>query len=76
MFDSVMASCPNCGSSLEYQSKAGDCLLRTYCLDEVPVGIAISVDGDQTYCEGCETSYRIVLDEEQPKTVKMRLEQP
>jgi hypothetical protein len=75
MFDSVRTSCPKCNSPLEYQSKAGECLLNDYHLDNVPLNIAVSIDGDIEYCVECDSSWKAVIDAEPPpETLKMRLE--
>ena len=51
MFDSVIAACPKCKEPLEFQSKAGECRLRRYSVNSVPVEIAGSLDGDLHKCE-------------------------
>jgi hypothetical protein len=54
-FDSVVADCPNCGSQVEFQSKAGDCRGNIYTIDKVPTMIANFIDGDVEYCScGCK----------------------
>jgi len=49
-FDSVIAVCPECGANVEFQSKAGECDLRTYKVTSVPVVIAIDLDGTSRRC--------------------------
>lgn len=53
MFDSVYATCPKCNKEVEFQSKAGECLLNRYSVDSVPPEIARSIDGDSEACEKC-----------------------
>lgn len=36
MYDTVTVPCPQCGTPSEFQSKSGDCKLKTYTLDEAP----------------------------------------
>jgi hypothetical protein len=60
MYDSVVAHCPCCGKVLEFQSKAGDCLLRGFHLDEVPRQIAFDLDGSVTRCS-CGQYIRICV---------------
>lgn len=62
VFDSVIARCPDCGGPIEYQSKAGDCLLREYSLWDVPAEIAADIDGDIGRCpQGHVHRIRILL---------------
>ena len=49
MFDSVIIIC-DCGEEVEFQSKAGECLLDTFKIDEVPPAIAVDLDGQQERC--------------------------
>lgn len=52
MFDSVFAECPKCGKDVEFQSKAGDCLLSKYRIPgDVPGEIAEDLDGEIGQCE-------------------------
>jgi hypothetical protein len=40
MFDRVMGRCPECDRPVEFQSKAGPCILADYGVDAVPLAIA------------------------------------
>jgi hypothetical protein len=53
MFDSVYTTCKNCGTQVEFQSKAGECRLASYHLSQslVPVGIAVDLDGKSVTCK-------------------------
>lgn len=51
MFDSVYVTCPRCGSSVEFQSKAGECYLRTYSNQEVPTEIAADLNDTSERCK-------------------------
>lgn len=55
MFDSVIARCPKCGEKVEFQSKAGMCLLKEYNMNSVPPEIAQDLDGDAQPCQCGET---------------------
>ena len=55
MFDSVKVPCPKCGELYEAQSKGGDCLLRTYSLDEAPADVLSDVNRHAPFrCDICE----------------------
>ena len=53
MFDSVYATCPKCSQKVEFQSKAGECLLLRYSVDSVPPEIARDIEGDIEACPKC-----------------------
>ena len=53
MFDSVYVTCPKCGGSVEFQSKAGECLCINYAQGQVPAIIAADLDGDSEFCRLC-----------------------
>lgn len=55
MFDTVVFKCSRCGGRVELQSKAGDCILAEYSASEVPVAIAVDVQGESVKCDGCGT---------------------
>lgn len=59
MFDSVIIYCPNCGTQIEFQSKAGDCNLRSYTLSDIPSTIAADLIGDCASCSKCKRLIRI-----------------
>ncbi len=68
MFDYIYYNCPHCNKRIEDQSKAGDCNLNQYDLENAPPEVLRSVTGDHT-CPACDevftiestikTSYRI-----------------
>ena len=75
MFDSVIAKCPMCDGDVEFQTKAGDCSLRTYTSNEVPLKLAAAIQGDISSCDSCGAIWRIEADVLPPPiTIKMRLE--
>ena len=54
MFDRVWVSCPKCGAQVEFQSKAGECILKDYTLNDVPPEIREDIVGEMEFCENCE----------------------
>lgn len=59
MFDSVIVKCPNCKHPVEFQSKAGECILDRFPDYSVPVEIAYDIDGESTMCEECSAEVTI-----------------
>jgi len=53
IYDSLYVSCPRCHNTIEYQSKAGDCVLARYSVQNVPPDIAGDLDGEPASCKGC-----------------------
>jgi predicted RNA-binding Zn-ribbon protein involved in translation (DUF1610 family) len=53
MFDSVWVNCPKCGSVIQFQSKAGECALIDYGLNDAPPRVLGSLDGDTETCPDC-----------------------
>jgi NMD protein affecting ribosome stability and mRNA decay len=53
MFDSVYVRCPDCGTSIEFQSKSGDCICASYTLDDVPSDVVCGLHGDSEMCPEC-----------------------
>jgi len=58
MFDSVIIFCPECGKQLEFQSKAGECMLQQYDASDVPANIAVDILNTRVDCD-CGLSYTI-----------------
>lgn len=54
MFDSVWVNCPYCDRRIEFQSKAGDCVLADYEISSVPIEVAKDLNGRTEQCLGCE----------------------
>lgn len=52
MFDSVYVDCV-CGARVEFQSKAGECNLDHYTINNVPPGIACDLIGKSEKCSEC-----------------------
>jgi hypothetical protein len=55
-FDSVIYDCP-CGGEVEWQSKADECSMRRFRINEAPPPIAGSIDGEWAQCDKCGKSY-------------------
>ena len=71
MFDSVYAPCPKCGQELEWQSKAGPCILNGYNPSKVPVEVARDITGELEHCSGCNLAYALVPFVQPPDWVSM-----
>ena len=62
MFDTVLVPCPKCGTESEFQSKGGECMLRTYKLDDCPSDVLSDVNRHSpNICEQCETKFEVEL---------------
>lgn len=53
MFDSVLTPCPKCGVTMEFQSKAWNCDMDSYTLDNAPTAILWDIINDPQYHERC-----------------------
>ena len=51
MFDSLIVQCPECGKDIDFQSKAGDCVLEVYGLDNCPASILGDLANESETCE-------------------------
>lgn len=72
MFDSFHADCPNCGHSLEFQSKSGACMLANYDKSNLPpVDTAVDLNGEVVRCQFCNKN--ILLTCNLPLEVKMKV---
>lgn len=58
MFDSMFVKC-TCGALIEFQSKAGRCVLAEFTPANVPPDIAGDLNGETEECEKCKKSYTI-----------------
>jgi transcription elongation factor Elf1 len=73
LFDTVNFTCPDCGSNVEVQSKAGQCCLADISESEVPKTIAEDINGKIVACNECEKVFTVGKIEEPVETVKMGL---
>lgn len=62
MYDSVYFTCPDCGGTVEAQSKVGDCRLYQFGSNSVPPDIAVDIDGTTVWCDKCNQSYTVRAD--------------
>lgn len=60
MFDRVWVPCPRCGRKLEFQSKAGPCILKVYHLDNAPNVVLADIIGDSEWCKSCDLEIEIL----------------
>lgn len=58
MFDSVRVPCPGCGTENEWQSKSGECLLRTYTYLDAPDDVLLGIR-PHAPCESCGKWYKV-----------------
>lgn len=73
LFDTVYFTCPECGSSVEVQSKAGLCAIYVFSSSEVPKDIAKDINGKIVACNECEKVFTVEKIEEPVETIKMGL---
>lgn len=59
MFDSVHIECPKCKRDLEFQSKSGPCGLFSFDKDNLPVEVAVGINGDVVMCEFCKINWQV-----------------
>ncbi len=52
MFDRVWAKC-QCGTNVEFQTKAGECSLHDYSIDNAPDKIKADIIGEAESCSNC-----------------------
>lgn len=65
MFDVVHVPCPICGTTSEFQSKGGSCLLQDFALADAPPEVLQDVNRHSPYtCPNCETVFQVELGEE------------
>jgi hypothetical protein len=62
MYDTVIVPCPTCGTTSEFQSKGGQCLLKTYSLDEAPDDVLLDVNRHAPdTCGKCGTRFGVAI---------------
>lgn len=60
MFDTIYATCPNCGAEMEEQTKHGPCLLNDYHVkDMMDKEDAMMVDGMYIDCIKCNSHFKV-----------------
>lgn len=59
-YDTVLVPCPQCGERSEFQSKGGECLMRTIMLEECPLEVLTDVNRHApNTCAKCGTSFSV-----------------
>lgn len=53
LFDSVLAKCPSCGKSVEFQSKEWNCNMDCYTVENAPGAILRDIVNEPRYCASC-----------------------
>lgn len=53
MFDSLYADCPTCGEKIEFQSKADECDLASFTIDNALRLVLLDVLNDPERCRKC-----------------------
>lgn len=60
MFDTVLFSCEDCGKMNEFQSKADECILGNYTIDNAPLSILVDMFyAGNIKCEHCGCMMRL-----------------
>lgn len=62
-FDSVMVPCPSCGVEREFQSKSGECILKTYKLKDAPADVLEDVNRHAPLQCDCGVYFMVEFDE-------------
>jgi len=61
-FDTVLIDCPHCNFRNEHQTKAGDCRLLDYKLDEAPLKLLAHLEDYNPFeCEKCKKSFEVIV---------------
>lgn len=56
MFDSLFVDCPKCDGHIEFQSKAGECALSSFTIEDVgrrSPEVAMDLNGQSEACNKC-----------------------
>jgi transcription elongation factor Elf1 len=61
MFDEVVFHCPSCGAEIEAQSNGGECRLRRYGADAVPLDVASDVNHKPIWCNECGKQFKAII---------------
>ena len=59
MYDTVVFMCPNCHGMVEEQTKAGECTLKAYSLNNAPFPVIADIieesNRGRLYCSNCSS---------------------
>lgn len=74
MYDTVYWDCPDCGNTLEAQSKGGPCNLDIHHGHAVPLDVAsdITRHGSNLECDNCGATFEMILPETQTISIPIR----
>lgn len=61
LYDEITVRCPHCDTIVTLQSKAGECRMRSFCIEDVPVMIMGDLVNKDHWCEYCEKKFKIVV---------------
>lgn len=68
--DTVIVPCPKCGEESGFQSKGGECLLRTFSLADCPADVLSDVNRHApNKCAKCGTVFEVGLIDGKPGAV-------
>uniref|UniRef100_A0A6H1ZAV4 Uncharacterized protein n=1 Tax=viral metagenome TaxID=1070528 RepID=A0A6H1ZAV4_9ZZZZ len=59
VYDTIIFHCPNCGVTLDAQSKSGACLLEEYTLENVPFEVALNANRHAPFNCDCGKSWEL-----------------
>ena len=59
MFNLIHVKCPKCKSIVEFQTKSGSCIMRTFDIENVPRGELEGIFGDVEICTRCGTTVTV-----------------
>ena len=63
MFDTVKVKCPKCGTTEEFQTKGGNCLLQYYNLKNAPHDVLSDINRHSPYtCVKCKTKFKVDIE--------------
>jgi hypothetical protein len=72
MYDTIHVPCPKCQTTLEFQSKSGDCTLMEYTLENAPVEVLEDVNRHAPReCKKCGSFIEIQGLDEKPMAVQV-----
>lgn len=55
LYNEIQVDCPKCDQTVTFQSKSGECELRTYHITNMPPEDFAGILGDCEECEHCGT---------------------